>query len=494
MKNETVRRDRTISVTDIFLSVIQRWRMLLVVFAVFAIVIGIIGTYKKYVNETSTPDTIVDSEGTVVVNTAKLDELRQMMTAEELGVADDLAATIKWYYNQIEYYRVYNTESIFGQLDPDNINTVTLQYFVGAEKTDDDNYEAISTAICKVYLSILSNDSVYEEMTDAVDDAYTADDYRDVVAIDESESSKGIFKINAYGLDSDMTSKMADVIEKYISSKSNDAKEVYKNHELRLLSREQFVDGNAAIREKQLTHVYALQDIESYIPRLKAKMNLTDTQLKYTELLCMQSSQDNIAADERNVSFISLFDIKSMIIGGIFGMLLAALFMIIKYITDGRIHNSRDVENDFKLPVLCSFADETTPMRKYKCGFDKWITKSRQRERPVMNTRNAALIAVARINVMVNDNNLTRIAVVIDSSVLAGLKIVDEIAEMIQSNVTTVVAENILIDENAFANIETSDGVIVVVQSELTQYDHINNIIDTCKGVKCQILGAIVAE
>lgn len=493
MKSEIIRSNRTISITDIFLSVLQRWRMLLVVFVVFAILIGMFGTYNKYVNETSIPDTIVDSEGSIVVNTAKLDELRQMMTAEELGVADDLAATIKWYYNQIEYYRVYNTESIFGQLDPDNINTVTLQYFVGAEKTDEDDYDAVSAAISKVYLSVLSNADVYEEMSDVVNDAYTADDYRDVVAIDESETSKGIFKIDVYGLDSNMTSKMADVVEKYILSKSNDAKDVYKNHELKLLSREQFIDGNASIREKQLTHIYALQDIESYIPRLKAKMNLTDTQLKYTELVCMQGSQDNVVAEDGDISFMSVLDIKSMIIGGVFGMFLAALLMVIKYIAEGRIHNCKDVENDFNLPVLCSFADETTPMRKYKSGFDKWIIKSREREKPALNMRNAARIAAAQIDILVNDNNLTKIAFAIDSNVLASMKIIDKITETMQSEVKTVRAENVLINEKAFENIETSDGIIVVVQSELTQYDHINNIIDTCKCMKCHILGTIVA-
>lgn len=494
MKSETTRRDRTISISDIFFSVIQRWRTLLVFFGVFAIVIGMIGTYKKYINETSIPDTIVDGDGTVVVNPAKLEELQQMMTAEELGVADDLAATIKWYYNQIEYYRVYNTQSIFGQLDPDNINTVTLQYFVGTEKTDEDDYGAVSTAIGKVYLSVLLDDSIYEEMADVVNDAYTADDYRDVVVIDESEISKGIFKINAYGLDSNMTFRMADVIEKYILSKSNDAKEVYKNHELKLLSREQFIDGNASIREKQLTHIYALQDIESYIPKLKKKMNLTDIQLKYTELVCMQESQDNITADVRNISFISVLDIKGMIIGGIIGIFFAAVLMVIRYIAGGRIHNCMDVENDFDLPIICSFADGTTPMRKYKTRFDKWITKSRQRGKLSMNMRNAARIAAAQIDMWANDNNLTKIAFVIDDNVLSSLKIIDKITGMMRSNVKTVAAQNLLIDDNAFENIETSNGIIIVIQSELSRYDHINVIIDTCKCVKCHILGAIVAE
>ena len=490
MEMKTIRRDRSISVTDMFLSVIQQWRILLGFFAIFAIIIGLIGTCENYINGVGIPETIIDSEGNTIINMAKIKKLEQMMTEEELDVADDLIATLKWYDGQIEHYRICNTESIFGQIDPDNIDTVTLQYFIGATGTEENAYEATSAAIGKVYLSVLSDDSIYEEMIDVVNADYTIDDYRDVIATDETEISKGIFKINVYGLDSEMASKMADVVEKYIKSKSDDAKEVYASHKLKLLSREQFVDGNYAFREKQLKYIYALQDIESYIPILKEKMNLTNTQSKYVELMQENEENADTTAEEVDASFISSIDIKSLIIGGIIGAFVAAIMLVVRYIASGRIHNCRDVENDFDLPVLCNFADRTTPMRKHSSKLDKWITKMRNSEKPALSADDAACIAVTKIEVLTKDNDITKIAFAIDSNVLASLVIVDKIADMLD-NVKIICTA---IDKNVLENIKTADGVIIVVQSELTQHDDINNIIENCRHIKTCVLGTIVAD
>ncbi len=501
MDTNIKRKDRSVSVTDIFLSILQSWRMLIVFFVIFVVLLGLYGTYKNYKAAQSIPDTVTDSEGDVLVTSAKIDELKNAMTSDELTVADDLIATIKWYQQQLEYYRNYNNNSIYCAIDPDNINTVELQYFVGVSGLNEEEYSSVSTALVKTYMSALSGDSIYKEMIDNIDDSYTEVDYRDIITTDESKSENGIFKITIFGLNDDMAAKMADIVNKYIMAKADDAKQTYEDHEIKLLSREQYVAGNSAFREKQLTYMYALQDIEIYIPKLKTNLKLTDAQTEYVELLCKtedaDSEPEDVISDDavtRAVSLRSTLNLKMGFLGGILGIVIAAILIIIRYIGSGRIHNSSDIENDFDLPVICSFADRTTPMRKHSTGFDRWITRIRQRNSATLEREKSVPVMAAKLESSACKDNLAKIVFVTDANVRADLTLIDAAAGRIGCGIEAVRTGNIVSDESALKAAEAADGIVIIVQSGLTRHNDIYNLREACHCLKGSIIGVVVAQ
>ncbi len=501
MNTNIKRKDRSVSVSDIFLSILQSWRMLIVFFIIFAVLLGSYGTYKHYRAAQNVPDTVTDSTGGVMVTSAKIDELKNAMTADELTVANDLIATIKWYQQQLGYYRNYNNNSIYCAIDPDNINTIELQYFVGVSGLNEEEYSSVSTALVKTYMSALAGDSIYKEMVNSIDDSYTEVDYRDIITTDESKIENGIFKITIFGLDENMAAKMADITDKYIMSKADDAKQIYEDHEIKLLSREQYVAGNSAFREKQLTYMYALQDIEIYIPKLKTNLKLTDTQTEYVELLCRtedaDSEPEDVISNDAVIGAASLkssLDLKLGFAGGILGILIAAVLIIIKYIGSGRIYNSLDVENDFGLSVICSFEDSSTPMRKHNTRFDRWITRIRQRNSATLEREKSVSVMAAKLESSANKNNLAKIVFVTDDNVKADLTVIDAAAGRIGCAAVVVRTGSIVNDESALRAAGDADGIVIVVQSGLTRHSDIYNLKEACLCLKGKVIGAVVAQ
>ncbi|MBQ0014659.1 MAG: hypothetical protein KBS82_04975, partial [Oscillospiraceae bacterium] len=146
---------KEIDILDLLLAILKKWKLLIIAMLIFALLGTGFGFIKA--NKAKTPTTKAD-----------LASLEATMTEEELSDVKSAATIIGEYRVMYNSQKAYNENSIYQKLDPFDIKTATLKYYV-----DNDykvSYPIIDETnnlipIIQTYISVLKKDSLYERMS-----------------------------------------------------------------------------------------------------------------------------------------------------------------------------------------------------------------------------------------------------------------------------------------------------------------------------------------
>lgn len=320
---------KEIDILDLLLAILKKWKLLIIAMLIFALLGTGFGFIKA--NKAKTPTTKAD-----------LASLEATMTEEELSDVKSAATIIGEYRVMYNSQKAYNENSIYQKLDPFDIKTATLKYYV-----DNDykvSYPIIDETnnlipIIQTYISVLKKDSLYERMSKEIDSSIIPLYFSEMVsATTENLQDTGLFEVKIMADTNEHLEKMIAIVKDELNDSTNSIANTYGDHTLTLAFESVQSESNSEVYDQQQLNIQKLTTITKAIS--DTENTFSGNQLTYLKALIHEELEEEVSV------------IKLAVIGAFLGLLLVACVVIVKYLVSGTIKTSKEIETTYGIEVL----------------------------------------------------------------------------------------------------------------------------------------------
>ncbi len=326
------RYQEEIELKDLMYAVFRRWRSVIVVGIIVAILLG---AYKgiSMIKAINNPNVLSEIE----------DENKLYIKTQERYEKE-----INNIKNDIENKENYLKDSLLMQVDPYNMYVAKLNYYIIAEEQD--------FRIINYYLSYAQGGDLYsrisEKLKKSIDFRYLSE-----VLVFTANNDSNMLTVSLVSADSETNSLIIDCVKEGLEERSREIKEKVGEHTFKIINETQYqtIDLNLA---------NTINNIEIEINTLRT--NLDNKQIEYEAL-----KEPRIVNNSYIEAIKSLM--KFFIVGIVLGVVLATAYHIFMFLFSDKLHDRKKLSNRYQLKLI---GDLSKP--KYGKLFkklDRWLAK-----------------------------------------------------------------------------------------------------------------------
>lgn len=427
---------KEIDILDLLLAILKKWKLLIIAMLIFALLGTGFGFIKA--NKAKTPTTKAD-----------LAALEATMTEEELSDVKSAASIIGEYRVMYNSQKSYNENAIYQKLDPFDIKTATLKYYV-----DNDykiSYPVISETnnlipIVQTYVSVLSKDAIYERMSSEIDSKVTPLYFSEMVSADtENLQSEGLFVVTVMADTNERLEKMVAIVKDELSNSTESIVETYGAHTLTLAFESIQSSSNSKVYDQQQLNIQKLTTISKAIA--DTENTFSGNQLTYLKALIHEELEETVSV------------VKYSVIGAFLGLLLVACVVIVKYLVSGTIKTSKEIETTYGIEVLGTI-------------------DSKKDETDIINTK---------LGILTNKMEIKDVCLVIDGDFADEIK-----GKVTVDGVNVVEVADVENNSESLKKMAESSAIVVVEKLDVSKMKGISFISNHTKQYEIPIIGAVV--
>lgn len=495
--------EMTISVKDLLLRVLLKWRMILVWMLIGAVVLDGVGYVRSARAVRQAQEALKSPEEDEEQRLLAVSEAEEKLSARE---AAEVKAAVGTYLSYQQEYRNtlnYNTNSIRMQLDPNSVPTVTLQYYI------DNHYQAVypvieakdnTSDIISSFVSKVTNTAVCEQIVEElqwdVDSAYVQE------LITAYQSADDILTISVVGQDQDACEKMMAVIEQVVENETAGLKALYGDFDITELHKQYYQGANSSLLMTQQTQVTSLNNIKSAMNNITS--TLTDEQKEYyTALLDQETAsrmEEDPEAEEETESApavipqAKVISLKYMVLGAFVGAFLACCFIAFRYLIAGALRVKEDLEEVFKTPLLGSLT-VTDVGHRFLGQIDGWIVSLFAGRRPKFSEEERIEMICAGIRIAAQKADMQSVYLTSACHDEKSEQIRELLCDKLQGEVKTIAhGKSVVYDPESLERMVASDGVVLVEMVDASLYADLQKELELCKMYKIPVIGSVVLE
>ena len=427
----------SISIVDLFKDVLKKWRILVAATLAGAILIATFGYFSSTKEKPKTEEEVKSL-------TAKL-------TLEEKTDVENGAELIMSYRTKYNSQKEYCENSIYQNLNPYEISSVVLSYYV------DNNYKVSYPVISEqnkivpmvqMYASALQDNKMYatlaKELNLDINPKYLAE----LVSVDFGEDDgsaikniSGVFVVTVYADSNKLLSDVVNYIKDMLDAKTEEVSSLYGEHKL-ILSSEvatTLVDTDVALHQQD--NLMSLISMTTNISTIEK--SFTGDQLTYLKYLVHEELEEKTSV------------LVYVVAGALVGFVASFAFFAFKYLI------SKSVKTEEELGML---------LKAKSFG---------------LLSKDTSFVA-SKINNAIEQNNSKRLAIVtqLDS---------DELIELRNDiKIDSVVSIDPVKTQESYEILMSSDSVVITAVLKSTKVDDIMAIKALCDDANIDVLGSIL--
>jgi hypothetical protein len=486
-----------ISIKDMIYRVLLKWKAMLCVALILAILCGF---------GMNTLQSVISGDEPETPSLTKSEQLEKSVksTASALSTQIKYETEIafesyKKYVAQASEIQSYLNNSVKMNLDSSSTPTVVLQYLVNT------HYEAVYPTveykdftgdIISAYSSrILNTDTttkIRDELGIDTDLAYI----QELVTVstgnsDDSETSDetavDTMKITIYAPDEDTAKSISSTIKNEVKNQTDDIQKIFGSFDLTLVS-EQYSEtvSNDILSTKQ-GYVSNLNTIFTAINSLSK--NMTTAQAAYYNALVAQymyDGSDDETTDTEVVDVVGIsfeFSALYFIVGLLAGIVIVVLIEVLKYIYTASLKRAEDMDYTFGVNVFGVQTDE-------KKGLDKLLEKLfGSRVLRYSNDERFSMLT-AGISINAKKNEVEKLYI---TGSVSDTALIEKLAESLKSQLGDVsFGRSVIVDAESLEKLTSSDAVVLVEKVTDSRLEEIKQEIDICDSNGVKVLGSVV--
>ncbi len=506
-----------ISIKDMVYRVLQKWRVMLIMVLVLAVVCGFGSSVMSALSSGSDDD--ADSSLTKSQKLEKTVKSTASGLSEQIKYETELAfESYKEYVVQASEIQRYLSNSVKMEIDSSSAPTYTLNYVIDTHYNavyPTIEYKDFTGDIILAYGSRLINNDTTSKIRDEIgwdtDLAYiqelittnfssSQDQDQDQDQDSSLNSAVDTMTVTIYAPDEETARNIGKIIKDEISSQKSEMEKIFGSFDITLVS-EQYSEtvANDILSAKQ-GYVSNLNTIFTAINNLSK--NMTTAQTAYYNALVAQYmydgsdddivtavpdtsavSEENAVSEESSSSVKISLDKKNAAVGILAGIIIVVLIEVLKYIYIARIKRAEDMDYTFGVKVFGVQSPE-------KKGIDKALEKAfASRLLSYSNDERLSMInAGIAISAEKNDIKSLYITGSVSDDTLA-----EKIAEGLKGKVSSVeFGRSILVDPESLEKMSKCDAVVLIERTHDSRCDEIKNELDICKTSGVKVLGSVV--
>lgn len=502
------KKDREISLLDLMVTILLKWRGILISGIIGAFLFGIFG-YFLALQDVKTQNRVLQEQQLMIEQQSNMteqeanrlwednrDQLAKQLDARQLMNVNTAIAYKQYLEEKLEYQK----NSLLMQVDPSHVQKTDLTFLVRA---DDSNNVA---TIGNIYRNLITSASLYDyvqkecNLESQVDELIYLRNSGDVelskfgydlqLNIQQNNESN-ILDIEIISDQAALSEAMADAVEKFIMEKSDYLQTTLGTHQIILINRSQgeIVDTDVANRQKE-----CVQDLNILQTAYNALMlNFTTEQLNYYNFLTAEqdSGQNADVQIETNIAPAHL-NIKYIIIGSLLCMVVYVLIVFVNYILNDKIRSSDDLQNFYSIPKI---GELFLPMKKHLFGnVDQRLLDLVYRGKKKCGEEESILFAATSLKIEAQKKNLQHIYFIGSTMPESVWKACNKIKDILKAEQIEIsILDDVLYNANELERLANAETAVLVGNVGITTYDEIIKETLLLNREHINILGYIMA-
>ena len=484
--------DSMLSLKDLLYALLRNLGIILIVAVLLG---GVLFAYK--ITRTGGSAT-----GSNVLNISAQNEgesdVEYQLRKQKVGRAKDLAITITKINSQIDHQRRYLSDSVYMQIDAENVYETKVQYVI----TLKDNATAgVDRALVNAYQNSVTSGTYLDEYAQKHD--LKADYIKEIISFESAVSDSAIFStdngvskaasftVKIVGPSNEFTGDVAALVEEKISSSFTQLKTNIADHKITLVAVQDNVKVDAGIRDNQANQTTRIETLQKQIIGFNDALDQIAKDLGVSgkeEILEYFASEDLYAeagvpaADNaENVSFWGTVKpgIKYGVIGFVAGFAVVAVILVLAYVFGKKITTQAQFFGKFKSVKKIGVMKPTGK----RCKYTEFIDVRSEDDSVMSAENNTKLIA----------NNYSNITKGLNKVLITGTGEKKAMEETVKKlGIKGDFKPDLFSDPDILKVIPDYDGVVLLEQRKVSLSKNIANEIDLINNAGTKIIGAII--
>lgn len=482
MNSASMGKERTIYIRDLLITICQRWRSLFVCLLIGAIVLGVYGWWTSG-NETIRTQEQAQNQG-------------DRLGPERKSVIESYASDIVFSTQQMIWQGEYNKNAKIMQLDPFHLYVFEVTYYI--DNSDDGLSSSKREALALSYLAKLQESFLGEKVTAVVEkEAYSEQkDYYEspqLIQVDKEELKNGILTFRLY--DSEEQTETTQKLKTAMQAVKEKVQSELGEHQLLLIGESGFAYADLDILFIQETNTQRINDLTERIDTIK-KMVINSEEQKYLDYLTSSfgKNAEDKPQETRSVKVQRHFRLKYIIIGAFLGLILAAIVILVKYLTSNAVKSQREIEETIGLQVLGSFEGNSPFYLKRKTKPDQWLRKKKNKTKDRISAEEMADVIATKIKIESEKADLHNLCLAVDKKVFDNSDFLEQLIDKIGGVPVVEVIRNIPEQSVGLEEMAAMDGAVLIEQIDRSGFDDLIRINELCRSYSVKVIGSIVVE
>ncbi len=481
MNNPQYNNERSIRIKDLFITICQRWRSLIVCLVIGTLVLGAFGWLK------SADDAIYTQE--------QAEAIAASLGSKRAGVIESYAEDIKDSTDQMIRQGVYNKDALIMKLDPFHLFVHELKFYI-SDAEEAESISAKHSAMVQAYVSKLQDGFLGQKLK-AIIEEEAGEKQREfyespnLIKVDETNQNAGVLTFLLYFEEDDDAEAVLLLKEKMQEAKSRVEAEL-GGHSLSLIGESAYGFADMDILHVQEANSQRINDLTERIEKIKKQV--TDpTELKYLNYLVSKTDQ-TIGENELVLKAARHINIKFIVVGAALGLILAVIVIIIKYVGSNTIKNAKEIEELFGVQLIGKMEGGHSFYRKRKTRLDKWLKSKKSGTIGIVPEEEQIRLIATRIKIEAEKKELQKVGLIIDKTIEAGTDLMESIKMFLGQDVKLQVIDSIFEQPESLKELAEMDGAVLIEQIDRSKYDDIRTTAILCENYQVQLVGSIIIE
>lgn len=468
--------EREISIVDLLVEILLRWRMMILWMIVGAVVLGAF----SYVRSGNVIEQQQAQTGGMQQNP------EEWLTEEEMRNVEYVAGIEKAYLVKV----AYREKSPLMQIDANAISRAEATLAVVGED------RGRCGDIEKVYEDIAeSGECLLKVAEDADMEAIGVGEilYLEKEAGSAAETGDGTnsFKIVALHEDEETCKSMLESAVAFLKGKQSGIENALGDHEIVVVNESFGVVSDMDVARLQKT---VLDDVTILKRSFSdAKKELSDKELSYYAIL---ASGDEVEAEEPVVQQAPSagISVKYVLLGAVMAAFVYAFILLLVYIFNTKIRATDSLQELYGLPQLGMIPKEQGG-KKFLSIVDKWILSIRNHSKRQFTPGEALELASVAAKMAAGKEALQDVCLVGCGLKERSLETCEKIKARLEGEgIHVEILNNVLYDAQMLEELEKAQGAVLVESAGSTLYTEIAEELELLKRQGIRVLGGILVE
>lgn len=510
-------KEREISLIDLFVEILLRWRVVVIAMLVGGILLGGVSYVQSVRLATTQRAELAEAEKQLATQKEQLekeqlekDEESVWKKADRLWLEEQLTETQIANVNAVllnekllNEKTTYQNESVLMQIDPFYVPRTELTFYISSDDLEK------TYNIEKVYEDILTSTALY---TYVQEKGAVEANLNELISLERSSygQMQGCDTVRVAVLHSDeaICQSMANAIIEYVQQQQPQLERTLGSHDVELLSQSFGTVMSTDILTQQRNCATDINNLSS------AAMKLRDTfveaewryynYLKEGQATVDPEHMDPEADEQAPATDSSVITLPTVTTPGvsmtyvILGMILFAfvyVFVIfMMYIFNNKLRSTDSLQDIYSIPQLGIVSGEQKK-KKFLGIIDEWILKLRYRNQRRFTAEEATNLATVATKIAVKKQGINKVCLMGCNLAGDALNTCEQIKARLSAEGTEIqILSNVLYDAEVMEELADAQGAVLVETVGSTLYEEIVKELELLNRQNITVLGGIVVE
>lgn len=456
--------EQEIDLKDLMFAVLRRWRPIIIIAVVFAVLLGGLKTVKG-INQLSDEEYVKKNQDTYKMNMEQYTSTKDRLEKEIQNLQDN-----------IESQKEYKEQSILMNINPYDEYVETATFYISTDYSIMPGmvYQNPNTAtsILKAYMSIAQNGEMYNYVLGKMNSKMGIRYLKELVKI-VPDYDNNMLDITVIGDTRKTASDVMGYIKDSIASSQENITKAIGEHENNLVDESQFVTVDLEL-DKTQTEFAANTDQLDISLKEKTK-----------ELSELEEPKNSLLSK----SSVLKSAIKYAVLGGVLGAFMVVFFLCVAFLMSDKLVSEKELKRRYGIMVLGVFSKHN---KKRAFAFiDRWLDKLEGTSaREMEDSRTFEVVAANAINYIEQDS--IRDVILVGTVENEKLEQVHTGLAAMLGSVELTVGGNLGKDASAIKKAASCDAVVIVEQRGNSMFSGIEQELDLVRSLGKKVIGCIV--